>query len=560
MEKIRCLGCMQEYDSNLDYCPVCGSAKNFLQAEPHYLSAGTVLENRYVIGKALSGGKFGITYLAYDLSEDKKVVIKEYFPTDFATRMIGQKEINTYDGEKAKQYESGLRAFIEEATSLMNISNSISSIAKVLNVFVDNSTAYSVAEYIDGLPLKKVLSNGILQWNDFSQIIEPLLQSLATIHSQGIINYNISPSNIIMTRDRQVKLLSFGGSKLATSGSNININVITKKGYSPVEMYKEDITPDPAIDVYSIAAVMYYAITGIVPPDAVERSNNDTLEAPVTLDIDVPVNVNNAIMNALNVNRQYRTPDCETFLNELNSTKPVKRVFEEKKKEYSGKLGKKSKAIIIIAVVAAIAAIAAIVTTAVTYNINNKPESSNTSSFDTIKEYVDKELDSVQDELDKIDKDYELSIKYKYEINTNLENDKQIIVKQSVVPKGETKLKNIKKITFTVSIAPIEMPNFSGKDSSYTKQWLVDHHFKADNISFTTVKNNSYPGGTIYYQSVAAGTKIEDFNTSFAFTIAQNYTTTTRPPTTYRRPSTGGNTYKPKTQTPTSPPDTGDGF
>ncbi len=538
MDKIRCLGCMQEYDSSMEYCPVCGSAKEFEQPEPYFLRVGTILENRYVIGKALSGGKFGITYLAYDLGADRKVVIKEYFPTDFASRMPGQNEISTYDGEKEKQFESGLRAFIEEATSLMNLSNSISSVAAVLDVFVNNSTAYSVAEYIDGLPLSKVLSNGILQWSDFSQIIEPLLQSLALIHSKGIINYNISPDNIIMTRDRQVKLLSFGGSKLATSGSNINLNVITKKGYSPVEMYREDITPDPSVDVYSIAAVMYYAITGIVPPDAVERSNNDTLKAPLELGIDIPENVNNAIMNALNVNRQYRTPDCETFLNELNSTGSVKRVIEEKKKDYSGKLGKKSKIIIVVAIIAAVAAIVSIVLVKAT--IDNKTTTTAVSS-DTLKDYREHNLNDVQSELDEIDEEYDLKIKYKYQIDTKLKDDKKIIRKQLVKPDGETDLNKIKSITFTVTVPPVEMQNFIGKSSSETKKWLVDNGFDADNIHFSSVRSNAYKTGTVLSQSISIGAEITDFNKEFYFETAQNYTTTTRPPATQRRRSSGSN-------------------
>ena len=536
MDKIRCLGCMQEYDDNMDICPVCGAPKKFRQKEPYYLPAGTVLEGKYLIGKAFSSSKFSITYMAYDLPNDKKVVIKEYFPTDLASRMPGQVELNTYDGERAKQFEAGLVAFIEESQNLMQLSDSIDGIANFLDVFIDNSTAYSVVEYIDGIALSEVLKNGALPWNDLVQVMDPLLNSMVVIHKAGIVNYNISPDNIIMTRDKKVKLLSFGGSKLATSGANINLSVITKSGYSPVEMYKEDISFEPSADVYSIAAVMYYAITGVVPANAVERSNSDLLESPLAMGIKLPVNVNNAIMNALNVNRKHRTQNCEDFLAELHSKSEVKRVVEEKKKEYSGKLSKRSIIIIALISVIAIAAIIGIgVTMKTVLNRNVEPE----TKISEIGSYVGKDLndETLEEELDSL-KESGIKIVYEYEIDENQDKNTKIIRIQKTVPENETKIENIKKLILRVTIPPIQMPNLIGNTKAQARKKLVSLGISEDNIVFKNKKTNDYADGKICAQSVKKNKKITDINKTIVLYVAENYTTTTAPATT-RRSGTG---------------------
>lgn len=543
MEKKRCLACMAEYEADADYCPSCGAAKDFVQAEPHFLAAGELLEGRYLVGKAISSGKFNITYLAFDREQKRKVVLKEYFPTDLASRMLGQKEISTYDGEKAKRYESGLVAFIEEAEHLKQLSESMEGVARVLDVFIENSTAYSVVEYVEGIPLSEVLKSGALPWNDLVQVMNPLLSSMEVIHAAGIVHYNISPDNIMMTRDKSVKLLSFGGSKLAT-----NLGSIIHKGYSPIELYKENVSADPAIDVYSIAAVMYYAITGTVPPDAVERSHKDALRSPLAMGIQIPVNVNNAIMNALNVNRQYRTPSCTQLLGELNSAGDVKRITEVKKKEETGKISKKAKVLIIIAAVVAVLAIAGIIISAVRSKTNNE----NTKDFDSQQSvyYIGKDLEDkeVKADIEGLEK-HGVKVEYTYVINANAEKDAGMkITSQTTEPKDAETAGDLKAIHFTVTRPPIEMPDLEGVNKKKAIKKLTELGLDADNITIHKKKTNDYDEGDVVYQSIDPGEKIEDLDVEITLTVAKNFTTTTKSaPTTrrsaqnYTKPYSGGN-------------------
>ena len=73
----RCVRCMHKGEDR--GCPVCGwpgSGENSI----HQLPVGTVLRDRYQIGKVLGQGGFGITYLAWDVLMDKQVAVKEFFP------------------------------------------------------------------------------------------------------------------------------------------------------------------------------------------------------------------------------------------------------------------------------------------------------------------------------------------------------------------------------------------------------------------------------------------------------------------------------------------------
>lgn len=199
----RCMGCMNEYDSNLSVCPHCNYSKNSGAREPHCLIPETVLDKRYIVGRAVSIDAFSIKYLAWDFASACSVIIKEYFPKELSSRMPGQTELNSYDGEKARQFEAGLKAFVEEGSNLAAISEGLDGIAKVKTVFVENSTAYTVTEHLDGVSLKDVIEMGRIPWHDAISLLQPLIESLDVIHKNGLINYAVDPDNIVMTRDRK---------------------------------------------------------------------------------------------------------------------------------------------------------------------------------------------------------------------------------------------------------------------------------------------------------------------------------------------------------------------
>ena len=65
-------------------CPHCGYDPNEIVDTAVYLKPGTVLNDKYLVGRALGYGGFGITYVGWDRNLSRKVCIKEYFPRNLS--------------------------------------------------------------------------------------------------------------------------------------------------------------------------------------------------------------------------------------------------------------------------------------------------------------------------------------------------------------------------------------------------------------------------------------------------------------------------------------------
>ena len=76
---------MKRITGEVGICPNCGKEQNG-EIPPHHLIPGTLLNGKYLVGRALDEGGFGITYIGLDTLFDMRVAVKEYYPNGFATR------------------------------------------------------------------------------------------------------------------------------------------------------------------------------------------------------------------------------------------------------------------------------------------------------------------------------------------------------------------------------------------------------------------------------------------------------------------------------------------
>ena len=148
----RCLGCMEQFESKYKVCPHCGYILGTQAEEAIHMEPGSLLHNRYIVGKVLGYGGFGITYIGWDGTLEQKVAIKEYLPGEFSTRMPGQTQVTVFNGEKSEQFRDGLKKFIEEAKRLAKFQNE-PGFVKIFDSFEENETAYIIMEYLDGITL-----------------------------------------------------------------------------------------------------------------------------------------------------------------------------------------------------------------------------------------------------------------------------------------------------------------------------------------------------------------------------------------------------------------------
>lgn len=329
--KRRCLGCMHLYDAEFDMCPMCGYAVNTEIEYASLLRPGTVLNQRYTVGKAIGYSDFGVVYLAWDMEFRRKVTIKEYLPKDLSTRGMGQPQITVFPGEKAIHYENGLEVFVDNAVHIAKYRRE-SAIVTVFDVFEENKTAYIVREYLEGETLEEKLEReDKFSLDSAMEILSPIVEALNLLHSDGIVHMNIEPKNIFLTEKGEVKLIDFGMSKFETAFAGRNVNSMMSGGYSAEEIYRSLGDFGAWTDVYSVAAILYRMLTGKVPADslarrkALEKSGKDILEPIEKLVSGLTKNQVRAIKNAMNVFSQDRTPDIITFMGELFSEEKIKR-------------------------------------------------------------------------------------------------------------------------------------------------------------------------------------------------------------------------------------------
>ena len=329
--KYRCYGCMNEYQTDSWICPNCGYDQRTLPENALHMRPGSLLSNRYLIGKVLGFGGFGVTYLAWDHVLQQRVAIKEYLPSEFATRAAGKTEVTVFSGNKAQQFADGMRKFVEEAKRLAKFQNE-PGIVRIYDSFEANNTAYIVMEFLDGETLDDYLKRvGKVSVEQAIDMLSPVIKSLEAVHKAGVIHRDIAPDNIFLTHDGKVKLIDFGAARYATTSHSRSLTVIIKPGYSPEEQYRSRGEQGPHTDVYALAAVLYRMITGETPPDALERraylenKKKDTLIPPSKY-CKVSKNQENAILNALNIYAESRTSTAEDFLNDLTSTAQIRRV------------------------------------------------------------------------------------------------------------------------------------------------------------------------------------------------------------------------------------------
>lgn len=332
----RCMGCMAEIPEKEEICRYCGYQKNTDVKEAYYLLPGKMVGEKYMAGKVLGYGGFGVTYIGWDTVLNRKVAIKEYLPSDFATRSYGTKSLTVFSGEAAVQFEAGLNSFIAEAKRLAKF-NDVPEIVDIYDCFMENDTGYIIMEFLDGITVKEMLKKrGKIPVEEARKIIMSVLRGLSEVHKEGIIHRDIAPDNIFITRDNQVRILDFGAARYATAVQSRSLSVILKPGYAPEEQYRSRGEQGPWTDVYAVGASFYRMVTGIRPEESIERMAEDHLKTPSQLGISIDENIENAMMNSLNVKREYRISDAGSFYQALESKTDVVRIIEKREVKEDG--------------------------------------------------------------------------------------------------------------------------------------------------------------------------------------------------------------------------------
>lgn len=308
---------MQEIENreSVGNCPRCGYDLNHMKAESHQLQPFSILAGKYLVGKVIGEGGFGISYIGIDLNLEITVAVKEFYPNGFVTRESNHStRVSIYSGKSETDVNKWREGFINEAKNLAKFSK-LNGIVEVRDFFNENNTAYIVMEYIDGITLKQYLkqNGGKIPVDKTLEMMEPVIRSLSKVHDTGMIHRDISPDNIMITKYGGMKLLDFGAAREFAGNAEKSLSIMLKPGYAPEEQYRSRGKQGPWSDVYALTATIYKCITGITPVESMERMREDTLKSPKELGIRISDSQDAAIRQGMAVYSENRTQSMDAL-------------------------------------------------------------------------------------------------------------------------------------------------------------------------------------------------------------------------------------------------------
>lgn len=256
-------------------CKSCGFNSSDSAPDPSMLTPGSVLQNRYVIGRVIGKGGFGITYLAYDALVCKKIAVKEFFPYGVAQRTTGTADVTVTSDDSAEAFKLGAEKFYNEAKPVMRF-NGNPNIAGVYDCFYENGTVYMAMEYLHGCTLKEYIrEHGIMKAPKALYAAKAIANALVVVHSASILHRDISPDNVILCENGDIKLIDFGAARQVVAEHSQSFSVILKPGFAPPEQYKKKGNQGPWTDVYAVGTTLYFMLTGDIPDDPSSRFDDD---------------------------------------------------------------------------------------------------------------------------------------------------------------------------------------------------------------------------------------------------------------------------------------------
>lgn len=315
MERLNlCYGCMNPIEDGTEICPNCG----YHLGAPHlpsYLAPGITLNDRYIVGKLKSYNGESADYIAFDTITESKVILKEYMPDTLCSREKGSSVI-VVNPNCMPQYKTYLSEFVE-LNKVLSKMRTLNHINAAIDMFGANNTGYVVFDYLEGMTIGEYLkmNAGELDWDEVKKLFPPIFTTLSLVHNAGLVHRGISPENIIITDNGELKLTGFCISDARTANTELASEIYN--GYAAPEQYNSNNWQGTWTDVYGISALLYRILTGVVPTEATSRMSNDNLIEPAQLNPNIPRNVSKVIMNGMNMNGEMRIQTITELVTQL---------------------------------------------------------------------------------------------------------------------------------------------------------------------------------------------------------------------------------------------------
>lgn len=268
------------------------------------MSARQTTEPRYRLVRPLGHGGMASVYLAEDRELDRPVAIKR-----LAENLAADPEFR--------------RRFEREASLAARLSHP--NIVAVYDVGEEDGRPFIVMEYVEGESVAEAARQAPLAVAEAVRVGLDACAGLAAAHEAGLVHRDVKPHNLLVTREGTVKIADFGlarsleGTFLTDHGT-----VMGTAAYLAPEQLDGGET-SPAVDVYSLGAVLYELLTGRAPRSAstlaelVQQGHDGPVPPVRELAPEVPPAVEAAVMHALASDPAERPPSADAFAAELRA-------------------------------------------------------------------------------------------------------------------------------------------------------------------------------------------------------------------------------------------------
>ncbi|MEA5579148.1 serine/threonine-protein kinase [Anabaena sp. UHCC 0451] len=249
------------------------------------LQPGKALKKRpqYIIETEIGVGGFGVTYKAKHQDLNFPIVIKT--PNSRLCRDAN--------------YPKFVEGFRKEGRRLAHITQfHHPNIVRIIDFFEEDNLPCLVMDFVKGENLYHLVQDkGILSESTAIDYIKQIADALSICHHNSIIHRDAHPGNMILRENSNtVILIDFG---LAGNVNSQSINQAANLAFAPWEQMLET-EKSATIDVYTLAASLFYLVTGDTPIASLARKlNNRTLIEPKELNSRISDRLNQAIVKGL---------------------------------------------------------------------------------------------------------------------------------------------------------------------------------------------------------------------------------------------------------------------